>query len=68
MKKECPSCGSKNVVPILYGYPGDMDYVIKLVEEKKLVLGGCCVSDNDPAFECLDCGRMSGKRGDIDAN
>ncbi len=68
MKKECIRCGGKNVVPILYGYPGDMDYVLKLVEEKKLVLGGCCVSDNDPAFECLDCGRMSGKRGDVDAN
>jgi len=68
MKKECIHCGSKNVVPIFYGYPGNMDYVLKLVEEKKLVLGGCCISDNDPAFECLDCGLMSGKRGDADAN
>ena len=68
MKKECTSCGSKNVVPIFYGYLGNMDNVLKLVEEKKLVLGGCCISDNDRAFECLDCGLWSGKRGDANAN
>jgi len=68
MKKECICCSSKNVVPIFWGYPADMDYVLKLAEEKKLVLGGCCVNDNDPAFECLDCGRRYGKGGDVDGS
>jgi len=68
MKKECKYCSSKNVVTIFWGYPADMDYVMKLVDEKKLVLGGCCVSDNDPALECIDCGQRSGNRGDADAN
>jgi len=60
MKNKCTYCDSKNVVPIFWGYPADMDCVMKLVEAKKVVLGGCYVSDNDPAFECLDCGQRSG--------
>jgi len=62
MKNKCLFCGGKKVVPIFYGYLADMDYVMKLVEAKKVVLGGCYVSDNDPAFECLDCGQRSGNR------
>ena len=62
MKKECLCCGGEKIVPIFWGYPGDVDHVLKLVEKERLVLGGCCVSDNDPAFGCLDCGLWFGNR------
>lgn len=26
------------------------------LENRKIVLGGCCVSENDPDKECNDCG------------
>ncbi len=49
----CPKCGSKNIVRIVYGYPN----AEALEEAKKgnIILGGCCVSDNSPNFHCKDC-------------
>lgn len=52
-KQVCPRCGSKDVLPIEYGYPD-----IELAEDyhqSKIVLGGCCVTDNDPTRECRKC-------------
>lgn len=51
MKKACSSCLSRSGVrEILYGMPEGP------VDESKYVLGGCCVSDNDPTLECIECG------------
>jgi hypothetical protein len=52
-KKTCPRRRSKNVIPIMYGYPtseaGDE------AEKGLIKLGGCCVSDDDPQWYCKDC-------------
>ena len=51
----CPSCNGKNIAVILWGYPLETADLTKAVEEKKIVFGGCCVSENDPTWECADC-------------
>lgn len=54
-KPKCPKCGSGNVVPIRYGYPGAemwSDY-----EAGKIDLGGCVISGDgdDPVWRCRHC-------------
>jgi hypothetical protein len=45
----CPSCGSTEIVQIVYGYP-----VEGLEDDETTVNGGCC--DNpDETVSCLDC-------------
>ena len=51
--RKCPVCGSKRVVRILYGLPAPE--VFDDVEKGKIALGGCCITDNDPYWKCLDC-------------
>lgn len=51
----CPECTSKNVALIFYGYPIDIDWYLKAIKDKKIVGGGCCVSNDDPKWECNDC-------------
>ena len=47
----CPGCGaSESVREILYGMPGS-DF-----EFDKYIVGGCCVTDNDPDIGCKECG------------
>ncbi|AJD92866.1 hypothetical protein JMA_35490 [Jeotgalibacillus malaysiensis] len=53
-RKQCPSCGAKNAVKILYGEP---TYEAYLESEKgNLQLGGCCVSPDSPDYHCKNCG------------
>ena len=52
---KCPKCGSKSIVPILYGMPSYE--VLQDVEEGKLKLGGCCISGADPAYYCQRCNK-----------
>ena len=53
----CPKCKSKNILPIFYGYPADMEWYLKSVNEKKIVGGGCSPPDaNPPKWECGKCG------------
>ncbi len=49
----CPSCDSKNVAPIAFGYPGPE--MMEEAQRGKIVLGGCCVTDDDPEWHCKDC-------------
>jgi hypothetical protein len=45
----CPACNSPEVKAIAYGFPGgEFDF-------DKYEVGGCCVSDNDPDFKCMEC-------------
>jgi hypothetical protein len=50
-----PSAGLRlvAVARIIYGYPGPE--MIQDVESGRITLGGCCVSDFDPAWQCLEC-------------
>lgn len=47
----CPGCGaSGSIQEIVYGMPGS-DF-----EFDKYIVGGCCVTDNDPDIGCKECG------------
>jgi len=53
-KVPCPRCNSKaDVLEIIYGYLNEKG--MKLVDEKKAVSGGCCISGNDPDLSCQKC-------------
>lgn len=57
--KLCSKCKKGKVVPILYGLPSN-ELARKLLRtpdgELEFTLGGCEVTDNDPKWECLECG------------
>ncbi|MBP5312370.1 MAG: hypothetical protein J6112_06015 [Clostridia bacterium] len=50
---KCPKCGSKDIIPILYGMPSYE--VLKEVDEGKLKLGGCVISGTEPRYYCQSC-------------
>ena len=48
----------------MYGLP-TQEFMAELDKEKnkgKYRLGGCCISNDDPAFSCNDCGELFGHR------
>ena len=50
---KCPKCNSRNIVPIVYGYPGP-----ELMEDsalRKVELGGCVLEEGAPDRHCNDC-------------
>jgi hypothetical protein len=49
----CPECGSKNVVPIVYGYPSAE--LGQKEKEGKIRLGGCCITPTAPKYACNEC-------------
>ena len=55
--EKCPACGAVAVASIQYGYPDMSDPRLKRdLEAGRVVLGGCCISDDDPAWQCTGCG------------
>lgn len=49
--KTCPDCSSSTGLrEIVYGLPDGP------IAEEKYVVGGCCVTDNDPTLKCIECG------------
>ena len=52
-KPKCPKCNSDNVVPIAFGYPSPE--MMEEAESGEIVLGGCCIEENDPEWHCKDC-------------
>jgi hypothetical protein len=57
--KRCPKCLSETAIRIiLYGMPmGEPDYAI-------YSLGGCCIFDDMPKYECIDC-HWKGSRSEL---
>lgn len=60
----CERCGSRKVVPILWGLPMSETFAMcerykKEHGEPPIWLGGCCVTDNDPMWHCFACERES---------
>lgn len=53
--RKCPACGSKRLAEILYGLIIYSDQLKQDLEAGKITLGGCCISDDDPAWQCADC-------------
>ncbi len=64
MPKKCPNCLNKSAVPIMYGMLAVEAF--EDVDTGKIVLGGCCVSDQSPKWHCMNCGHEFGKYLDID--
>ena len=62
LRSECPKCESERVAPILYGFPSE-GVKFDAVEKGEVVLGGCCVTDNDPEWACLGCDHRWGVGG-----
>lgn len=53
--RKCINCKG-NVVPILYGEPSPIG--MELIDSGKRIMGGCCVTNNDPQWGCVDCDAM----------
>jgi hypothetical protein len=51
---KCSNCGSKDILPIVYGLPAPETF--EEAEKGLIKLGGCVIFDNDPSWECNDCG------------
>ncbi len=50
----CPKCGSRDVLPIIYGMPSE-----EMVEESiagRVALGGCAFWPGSPNRTCPNCG------------
>ena len=52
-RRWCPECGSKDTLPIVFGYPDDK--LGELAGLGLVVLGGCIVSGEDPTHTCREC-------------
>lgn len=52
-RPKCPECDSTSVVPIVYGMPGGK--MVEQYERGEIVLGGCCISGDDPRWHCEGC-------------
>jgi len=53
----CPACGSKRVARIMYGYPAYSDELQAQLDAGTVVLGGCVITGDDPAWRCTQCGQ-----------
>lgn len=54
-RPHCPDCDSNDVAMIVYGYP-NLDLILQ-AGDRRLKLGGCCVTENDPEWHCWQCER-----------
>ena len=52
---KCPHCGSAPVAEILYGFPNFNDELEQKLNANEIVLGGCCISGDDPEWQCPQC-------------
>jgi hypothetical protein len=59
---KCPNCKKSSIAEILWGYILLTPEGERNLEEKKIVLGGCIVTDNDPKWECTECYHRWGER------
>lgn len=60
-RRICPRCGSRNTAKILWGMPAFSEDLEEKLKNKEIVLGGCCVSDNDPSYHCNTCKKDFGR-------
>ncbi len=56
----CPSCGGQSIATIIYGYVILDDDLNRALKSGRYSLGGCCVTNNDPTWECSGCGTKFG--------
>lgn len=53
--RKCPSCGSGRIARIFYGLPDFSPELRADLDAGRIALGGCCISDDDPKWQCLEC-------------
>ena len=51
----CPKCQSDNIARYQYGMPVMDPEMERDLDKGKVVLGGCCVTDEDPDRHCNNC-------------
>lgn len=54
---KCPTCQSKPVAVILYGFPAFSSDLEQKLSAGLISLGGCSLSGDDPAWRCATCGQ-----------
>ena len=54
-KRKCPACGRESLARIVYGLVAVDEYSGEAASGH-VVFGGCCVSDDDPDQQCVECG------------
>jgi hypothetical protein len=59
----CPYCGGHDLARIVYGLVVPDEKLNEALRRKKVVLGGCCVTDHDPAWQCNSCAATFGLSG-----
>ncbi len=50
---QCPSCGRDRLKPIVYGMPSAA--ALELEQNGHIVLGGCCIEEHSPNWQCSSC-------------
>ena len=63
--RQCPQCRSKRIASILYGMPAFSAKLQADLDAGKVVLGGCCVTTLDPAWQCVECEAQIFKAKDV---
>jgi len=53
--RKCPECGSGRIAKILYGMPAFSEKLENNLNAGRIVLGGCCVTLDDPVWQCVEC-------------
>ncbi|AFY38177.1 hypothetical protein Lepto7376_1853 [[Leptolyngbya] sp. PCC 7376] len=54
-QKVCPNCGAQNTALILYGLMNFDESLKRNLANNWVVLGGCDLSETNPAYECNEC-------------
>lgn len=54
--KRCKACRSSRIAYILHGMPAMDAQMERDIQEGRLVLGGCCVTEDDAEWQCTTCG------------
>lgn len=54
--RKCPGCGKAPVATIIWGLPAFDKEMQRDLEAGRVTIGGCCLSFDDPAWECTHCG------------
>ena len=57
----CPKCQAGNPARILYGLPDFTPELQQELSSKRVVLGGCVIFDDSPAWQCTRCGHEWGE-------
>lgn len=53
LSAQCSKCGSTHIKRVIYGMPD-----FETMNEAKYIYAGCVVGDDDPQYQCADCGKQ----------